>query len=478
MQQTFTETAGGSALYTDYYQLTMAQGYFLAGTHARPAAYDYYFRKQPFDGGFTVFCGWADFLRYLADLAFWPEELDFLAAQGFRPEFLAYLKDFRFQGDIFAPPEGEIVFPHEPIVCVRGGLLECQLVETALLNILNFQSLIATKAARIRLSAGADKTLLEFGLRRAQGTGAMAASRAAAVGGFDGTSNVSAAFRNGLTPAGTMAHAWIQSFDDELTAFRKYAEYYPEHCVLLVDTYHTLASGVPNAIIVAKELEAKGAKLSAIRLDSGDLAYLSKHARRLLDEAGLHYVQIAATNDLDERLIKSLVEQKAPIDIFGVGTKLVTAQDCPALGGVYKLVEIDGVPKIKISENVAKISLPGLKTVYRYYDADGSFNCDGIALADEGVPARLFHPETPDLNKAVAHKASAPLLHLAVRNGEPVRPTQTVREARAYAVERLAALPDEHKRFDFPHLYKVGVSETLLKLRTELLRAAAVKTGE
>lgn len=461
--------AGG--LYTDFYQLTMAQGYFLAGKHHAPAMYDYYFRKLPFEGGFVIFAGWAEFVQSLAEFRFNATHLDFLRAQGFREEFLAYLQNFRFSGRIVGVLEGEVVFPQVPLVSVYGNLLECQVIETALLNILNFQSLIATKAARIRLAAGADKKLLEFGLRRAQGLGAMAATRAAAVGGFDGTSNVAAAYHYELASSGTMAHAWIQSFEDELTAFRTYAQYYPDNCVLLIDTYNTLESGIPNAIQVGKELEANGHRLKAVRLDSGDLAYLSKAARERLDDAGLSYVKIAATNDLDERLIKSLIEQNSPIDIFGVGTRLVTAQDCPALGGVYKLVEIEGKPRIKLSDNIVKISLPGNKSVYRALNPDASFNCDVVMLAHESECTHIYHPQTPDLNKSIRQKTIEPLRQVLYHKGAVCVEPFTVEQASAYCKERLALLPAEHKRFDFPHVYQVGVSETLLQLRANLIRS-------
>ncbi|RMD73605.1 MAG: nicotinate phosphoribosyltransferase, partial [Bacteroidetes bacterium] len=325
-----------TGLYTDLYELTMAQGHFFAGRHETRAVFDYFFRKNPFEGGFVVFAGLADLLEALQDFRYSAEDIDYLAAQGFKPEFLDWLRHFRFRGDVWAAREGEVVFPYAPIVRVEGTIVETQLVETLLLNLLNFESLIATKAARMRLVAG-DRIIAEFGLRRAQGYGGMQATRAAIVGGANNTSNVLAGLHYGLPVTGTMAHAWIQSYEDELTAFRKFAEQYPERCILLVDTYDTLRSGIPNAITVARELEQRGYRLFGIRLDSGDLAWLSKRARQMLDEAGLTYVKILASNQIDEYVIRSLREQQAPIDGYGVGTRLVTGHSSPALDGVYKL---------------------------------------------------------------------------------------------------------------------------------------------
>ncbi|HSA96545.1 MAG TPA: nicotinate phosphoribosyltransferase, partial [Acidobacteriota bacterium] len=326
-----------SGLYTDMYQLTMAQAYFLDGTSGKPASFDYFFRRIPFEGGFVVFAGLADALDIIAGFCFSADDLDYLGSLGFRPEFLAYLGKFRFRGSILSVREGEIIFPLEPVLRVDGGLLEAQVIETALLNIVNFESLIATKAARLRIAAG-PRGLSEFGLRRAHGFGGILASRAAVIGGCDTTSDVYAARRYGLKAAGTMAHSYIESHGDELEAFRRFSEAHPDGCIFLVDTYDTLRSGVPNAIVAAREMEARGRRLFAIRLDSGDLAYLSKKTRALLDDAGLGYVKIVASNLLDEHLIKSLLDQGAPIDVFGVGTELVTSKDAPALGGVYKVV--------------------------------------------------------------------------------------------------------------------------------------------
>lgn len=459
------------ALYTDLYELTMAQGYFLTGKAHQRACFDYFYRSNPFGSGYVLFAGLTDFLTMLEDLRFGPVEIDYLRGLGFQESFLKYMADFRFSGEIYAPREGEVVFPFEPILRVRGTLLETQIIETLLLNILNFSSLIATKASRIRRVSG-DRTLLDFGLRRAQAFGGLHASRAAVVGGFDATSNALAGLHFGLDVTGTQAHAWIQSFDDELTAFRTYAEHYPDKCLLLVDTYDTLQSGVPHAIIVAKELEARGKTLLGIRLDSGDLAYLAKKARKQLDDAGLHYVKIAATNSLDEHLIKSLLtEQNAPIDIFGVGTQLVTAFDDPALGGVYKLCEVDDKPRIKISENYEKVNFPGMKQVLRVFQ-DGLFYADAIVQNDETGPGIMHHPFDPRKSVDLSGFSHEKLLSPVVVDGKIVRELQTARQSRQYAEQRLALLPDEHKRFKFPHIYKVGLSTELYELRERVLKNA------
>jgi nicotinate phosphoribosyltransferase len=336
-----------TATYTDQYEIAMGQGYFLAGRQAEYAVFDYFFRKNPFGGGYTVFAGLPDLLAVLENLRFDREDLDFLRAQEFHLDYLAYLKDFRFRGTLYAPPEGDLAFPTRPVLRVEGLLIETQIIETLLLNILNFQSLIATKASRIRHVAK-DGVLIDFGLRRAQGLGGYHASRAAVVGGFDATSNARAARDFNLQPSGTMAHSYVQSHESELAAFRSFAAARPNDCVLLVDTYDTLQSGVPNAITVAREMEKKGQRLKAIRLDSGDLAYLAKRSRAMLDAAGLQEVKIAASNQLDEYVIRSLMSQGAPIDVFGVGTSLVIGRPDAALDGVYKMAAVDGRPVIKL----------------------------------------------------------------------------------------------------------------------------------
>ncbi|MFP8488086.1 nicotinate phosphoribosyltransferase [Gracilimonas sp. Q87] len=459
------------ALYTDLYELTMAQGYYLSGRHEQPATFDYFFRSLPFDGGYVIFAGLSDLLQIVQDFKFHEDEIEYLRTQGFKEEFLTYLKNFELKVTIHSVKEGEVVFPNEPLLRVEGTLVETQILETILLNTLNFSSLIATKAARIKQAAG-ENPVVDFGLRRSQGLGGLQASKAAMIGGFEGTSNVLAGMQNDIPINGTMAHSWIQSFEDELTAFRTYAEYYPDSSILLVDTYSTLKNGVPNAIKVAKELEEKGHKLVGIRLDSGDLAYFARKSREMLDKAGLDYVKIAASNQLDEYLIKSLFDQEAPIDLFGVGTKLVTAYDDPALDGVYKLSSINGNPTLKISENEEKITLPDAKKVIRYYNQDGSFYSDGIALAKENTPDVIYHPYISHRSTNVGHLRSEDLQHKVVENGKVVIEIPDLIESAGYARSRLSKLNDEHKRFDNPHVYKVGLSNQLRELKIELLKKA------
>ena len=460
------------ALFTDLYQLTMAQGYFLEGKADQIAVFDYFFRRNPFGGGYVIFAGLAEVVELLQNYRFHQDQLDYLAGQGFKQEFLDHLADLELSIDLDAPAEGEVVFPFAPVARVRGPILHAQLVETLLLNLLNFSSLIATKASRIRRMAGHRK-LIDFGLRRAQGLGGLQASRAAIVGGVEATSNVLIGQREGIPVAGTQAHSWIQSHPDELSAFRAYARQFPDQCILLVDTYDTLRSGVPNAITVAEELREQGHELVGIRLDSGDLAYLSKQARQLFDAAGFPDVKIAASNQLDEYLIKSLIrDQDAPIDVFGVGTQLVTASDDPALGGVYKLSEVDGTPRIKISENFEKVNFPAAKQVFRLIDEDGNFYGDAVALAEETSVEHIYHPYDPYKNVAVGHLEQTPLLKPIITQGRFTGSLHSLTQARDYAGERLARLPDEHKRFDHPHIYKVGLSQRLHELRHQTLEAA------
>lgn len=457
------------AIYTDFYELTMAQGYFLSGRKDDQACFDYFFRDIPFDGGYVVFAGLSDLLTLLEDFQFHEDELGYLSRQGFRKEFLDYLRNFRLNIDIMAPKEGEIVFPYSPVLRVEGNVIETQILETLILNILNFESLIATKASRMKYAAGGRK-VIDFGLRRAQGFGGIQASKAAIIGGAEATSNTYSSFEHDTPVSGTMAHSWIQSFEDELTSFRKYAEFYPDNCILLVDTYNTLKSGVPNAIKVAKELELKGHRLIGIRLDSGDLAYFSRKARKQLDEAGLDYVKIAVSNQLDEYLIKSLLNQNAPIDLFGVGTRLVTGYETPALDGVYKLASVNDEPKLKISENVEKTTFPGRKKVIRYSEDNGSFHGDGIMLTENDDSDVIHHPFFPAKHTDITPFKAESLLHPVMKNGKlqivPSSPSESAR----YVQERLKQLNPEHKRFENPHIYKVGISEKLLDLRNRLTK--------
>jgi nicotinate phosphoribosyltransferase len=464
------------ALFTDLYELTMCQGYLLSGRADVRVSCDYFSRTTPFSGGWTVFAGLDELLSQLSSLRFEPDHLDALRSlRVFKPEFLDFLSSWRFEADVDAVREGELVFPLEPALRVTGRIFDAQLIESLLLNTLNFCSLIATKASRIKHAAG-ERPVVEFGLRRAQGLGALQASRAAAIGGVDATSNVLAAHQWGLDVVGTHAHAWVQSFGDELAAFRAMAQHYPERCVLLVDTYNTLHSGIPNAITVARELAAAGHKLDAIRLDSGDLAYLSKKARAQLDAAGLPHVKIYATNQLDEHLIKSLLDQGAPIDLFGVGTRLVTGHPDAALDGVYKMGVVGGEPCLKISDNFTKVNLPGDKALYRFLQEDGTLYGDAIALGHERAPDIIYHPFFPEQSSRVAHRAHESLLRPVMRAGQlsdaPVHPLT----ARAYCRAQLARLPDEHKRFANPHTYKVGVSKALLDLRASVYAATRART--
>jgi nicotinate phosphoribosyltransferase len=454
--------------YTDLYQLTMGQVYFLKGTSHHDAVFDYFFRKLPFSGGYVVFAGLADLLQILEELYFSKEDLEYVKSLGLHPDFVETLKHFRFRGTIHSVKEGEIVFPNEPVLRVEGNILEAQLVETVLLNILNFQSLIATKATRMRSVAGS-KILSDFGLRRAQGLGGYHAARAAIVGGFNSTSNIKAGLDFNIPAAGTMAHSFIQSYDNELSAFRDFAEKRPDHCVLLVDTYDTLRSGVPNAITVAREMEQRSQQLQSIRLDSGDLAYLSKQSRKLLDDAGLNYVTITASNQLDEYVIKSLLDQQAPIDVFGVGTSLVTGPPDAALDGVYKLAYANGKPRIKLSENLKKITLPHKKQVYRVLNSqENFFGADLISLHDEEQVEQMHHPVEPDKALVLKGMKQEPLLQKVMENGRTLQGKQSLKEISAYCMNRLARLPVEHKRFENPHIYKVGLSGRLRDMRNEL----------
>jgi nicotinate phosphoribosyltransferase len=456
-------------LYTDLYELTMAQGYFLSGKSSEHATFDYFFRSNPFDGAFVVFAGLSDLLPLLGEMTFQKDHLQFLKSWGFNPEFLSYLSRFRFTADVYAAREGEIVFPNEPLIRITGPIIEAQIAETLLLNLINFESLIATKAARIRIAAGSKK-LIEFGLRRAQGFGGMNASKAAIIGGFDSTSNVQTGFYFDARLDGTQAHSWIQSFDTELEAFRSYARHFPDKCILLVDTYNTLHSGLPNAITVAHELEANGHKLRGIRLDSGDLAYLSKRARAMLDDSGLDYVKIAVSNQLDEFLIKSLLEQKAPIDVFGVGTSLSTASQSPSLDGVYKLSMAGGQPKLKVSDNLEKVNLPGLKQVRRYFNGEGAFYADGIVLEEEKRAVNIISHPFQSLKKSdVSAFSFEQILFPVMSDGEITYDIPSISESGRYASDRLNCLHPEHKRFHFPHVYKVGLSPGLAELRQTLL---------
>lgn len=459
-----------SPLYTDYYEYSMTQGYYLSGKGQDEAVFDIFYRANPYGGGYAIAAGLRDAIDYVLGMRFGPDELSYLSSLGFRDDFLHVLEQMRFTGDITAVPEGEVVFPGEPIITVKGPLIETQLLEALILSTVNFQTLVATKARRL-VGAARGRAIIDFGLRRAQGDGGMAASRASFVGGAAMTSNVLLAFEENVPAGGTVAHSWIQSFDSELEAFRIYAGMHPDDAMLLLDTYDTLQQGLPNAIAIGKELEAQGHHLRGVRLDSGDLAYLSKRVRAALDEHGLGYVKISVSNQLDEYVIDSLIDQAAPIDTFGVGTRLVTGYGDGALDGVYKMVQLKGRPIIKISENPAKINVPGEKDVYRYYDAgDGLWLMDGLCLrgCDED-PSVLMHPDFDYKKTEVAGLRRENVRKEIVHGGELVYTFPTLFESAQWSARRFALLYSEHKRFTNPHTYHVGVSRELYDLRRKLI---------
>ncbi len=471
-------------LLTDFYELTMMQGY-LSSNHNERVIFDVFYRSNPNGSGYSICCGLAQAIDYIKNLHFSDEDIEYLkTTTSFDDAFLDYLRNFKFTGDIYAIPEGTVVFPMEPLVKVIAPATEAQLVETALLNIINHQSLIATKASRVCHAAQGDP-VMEFGLRRAQGPDAgTLGARAAVIGGCVGTSNVLCAKKFDVPALGTHAHSWIMNFDDELTAFRTYAKLFPDNATLLVDTYDTLRSGVPNAIKVFTEMRDAGCMpvKYGIRLDSGDLAYLSKKARKMLDAAGFPDASICASSDLDEYLIDSLKMQGAAINVWGVGTNLITSKDCPAFGGVYKLaaVEKDGVfvPRIKVSENQWKITNPGNKAIWRIYEkGTGKIKADLIALADETFseenPLLLFDPINT-WKKTYLKPGTYTLRQLLVPvfiNGECVYESPSVKEIREYCAKELDTLWDETRRFANPHAVYVDLSNQLWHVKNQLLDA-------
>jgi nicotinate phosphoribosyltransferase len=470
-------------LLTDLYQLTMVGGYVLEGKENQWANFDYFFRSIPDNGGYCVLAGLEDLMEYISTLRFDEGDLAYLEGlEIFSDSFIRYLEGFRFTGDLWAMPEGTVVFPHEPLIRVTAPLPEAQLIETTLLNIMNYQTLIATKGSRLRWAAQGD-TVVDFGLRRAHGPyGGLMASRAAYIGGVDGTSNVLAGRIYGIPVRGTHAHSWVESFRDELEAFLAYARVYPTSCLLLVDTYDTLSSGVPNAVRVGQELRKEGQGLRGIRLDSGDLAYLSKESRRMLDEAGLTDAAIVASSDLDEWIVESLKRQGACVDIWGVGTRLVTSFSCPALGGVYKLTALDEdgkgmVPKIKRSDNPDKITNPGGKRVVRLLDPKGQMRGDVIFLEQEEIPVgqtfRARHPMFSHIYKDYPHKFKMRELLLPVfKKGERVYESPDIHGIRENTLQNLEELDAGYKRFHNPHTYHVSLSSHLFETKQRLLRAA------
>lgn len=474
-------------LLTDLYQLTMMNGYLKEGRKDEIAVFDVFFRQNGMIT-YSVACGLEQAIDYVLNLNFGEKEIEYLRGLGiFSEEFLEYLRNFKFTGDIYAVPEGTVVFPGEPIFTVKAPIMQAQLIETAVLNIINFQTLIATKAAKIRYAAKND-LVMEFGLRRAQAPDAgIYGARAAVIGGCDSTSNVLAGEMFGIPVSGTHAHSWVMNFKDEYTAFKAYADVYPENALLLVDTYDTLKQGIPNAIKVFDELRAAGYKPKGIRLDSGDLAYLSKKAREMLDNAGYHDTVICASGDLDEYSISSLKNQGATINSWGVGTRLITSADMPALGGVYKLsaiVEKDGeiVPKIKLSENTEKITNPGFKNICRVYDKrTGHAEADFIYLRneeeyDESKPLVLTHP-TERWKTITFDNYELRSLHAdIVKDGKLVYDMPSLSEIKKYAERELATFWDEYKRLDKPHVYKVDLSDALYELKTAMLESIRSKS--
>lgn len=455
--------------YTDQYQLTMAQAYFLRDKVEEKAVFDYFFRSLPYSGGYAIFSGLEDILDILEHFQFSQDDIHYIENLGFERTFIEYLKTFTFKGSVHSIEEGNLVFPYQPILRVEGHIIEVQIIETVLLNILNFQTLIATKASRMRLAAGS-RMLMDFGMRRAHAMAAYHASRAAFVGGFDMTSNVKSAMDFGIPVSGTMAHAFIQSFDREIDAFRHFAKIWPDNCILLVDTYNTLSSGLPNVITVAKEMQARGKQLKGIRLDSGDLAFLAKKSRQLLDKAGLFEVKIFVSNQLDEYVIKSLLNQQAPIDGFGVGTKLVTGQPDAALGGVYKLAYAYKKSRIKLSENVDKTTLPHKKQVYRVFNKHNNMlGADAITLSDEKEINEMYHPFYNDKKMSLKDCLLKPLLMPVMVDGRRTLQPKSVSDIAIFSKQKLQELPDEYKRFDNPHLYKVGLSKKLLEEKNNLI---------
>lgn len=471
-------------LLTDLYELTMMQGYFENEDVNQTVIFDMFYRNNPEGNGYAICAGLEQLIDYVKNLHFTEDEIDYLKSLGiFKPAFLAYLRDFRFTGDIYAIPEGTVIFPREPLVKVIAPIMQAQLIETALLNIINHQSLIATKTARIVRAAQGDG-VMEFGCRRAQGPdAAIYGARAAIIAGCVGTSNVLCGQMFHVPVSGTHAHSWIMSFPDELSAFRAYAKLYPDACILLIDTYDTLDSGLPHAIQVFKELREQGIhpKRYGIRMDSGDLAYLSKKVKAALDAEGFTDAIISASNDLDEGLIGSLKAQGATINSWGVGTNLITSKDCPAFGGVYKLAAIWNEPeqrfepKIKISENAEKITNPGDKKIYRIYDLEGMIIADLIALADEEFssknPLLLFDPiET--WKKTLLPGGSYSMRELLVpvfRKGDCVYESPSVKEIQNICRRELNTLWEESKRFEYPHQTYVDLSRKLWNLKNNLL---------
>ena len=470
----------------DFYELTMAQGYFAKGYKDRITYFDLFFRRCPDGGGFCIAAGLEQVVQYVQDLHFSEEDIAYLRSrQMFSEEFLEYLRNFKFTGDIWAIPEGTVVFPQEPIITVRAPAIEAQLIETYLLLCINHQSLIATKANRV-VRAAQGRTVLEFGSRRAQGPdAAILGARAAYIGGVHGTACTISDQLFGVRASGTMAHAWVQMFDTEYEAFKAYCEMYPNNAVLLVDTYNTLKSGVPNAIRAFNDvLKPLGITKCGIRLDSGDMAYLSQKAREMLDEAGWTDCKISVSNSLDEHLIQAVLRQGAKIDMFGVGERLITAKSEPVFGGVYKLVAVEDsegevTPKIKISENVGKITTPHYKKVYRFIGNDthkaiADYMCVYDETVDDSQDIEIFDPEATWKRKVVYDYTAKELQVPIFRNGELVYELPTLEQIRDYCIDQVDTLWDEVKRFDNPQTYYVDLSQKLWDIKYGLLKNKSI----
>ena len=465
----------------DFYELSMANGYFQTPLRDQVTYFDVFFRRVPDGGGFAIAAGLEQVIEYIQNLHFTEEDISYLRNKGgFTPEFLDYLRTFQFTGDIWAVPEGTPIFPGEPILTVRAPAVQAQFIETYLLLELNHQSLIATKANRI-VRAAAGRPVAEFGSRRAQGaSGAILGARASYIAGCAGTACVQADRDYGVPATGTMAHSWVQMFPDEYTAFKTYCELYPHNATLLVDTYNVLRSGVPNAIKVFKEvLEPQGITQCGIRIDSGDLAYLSRKARKMLDAAGLYQCKIVASNSLDEYLIRDLLLQGAKLDSFGVGERMITSKSDPVFGCVYKLAAIEDengtiIPKIKVSENASKITTPHFKKVYRLFDNDsGEAFADVMCLYDEVIdeskPIELFDPENTWKKKYFTNFTARSILEPIFQGGKLVYKVPTIEEARAYCDEQIRHLWEEVKRFENPHRYYVDLSPKLWQIKNDML---------
>ncbi len=470
----------------DFYEFTMSNGYFKNGFYKRNVYFDVFFRKVPDNGGFAIAAGLEQVISYIKNLHFSEDDISYLRTKGiFDEQFLEYLSNFKFHGDIYAVPEGTPVFPNEPVMTVRAPAIEAQMIETFVLLTVNHQTLIATKANRI-VRAAQGRAVLEFGSRRAQGaSGAVDGARAAYIGGCAGTACTLTDKLYGVPAGGTMAHSWIQMFDSEYDAFKTYCELYPDNPTLLVDTYNTLKSGVPNAIKVFKEvLLPQGKTKCAIRLDSGDISYLSKKARKMLDEAGLTDCTITASNSLDEYLIRDLMMQGAQVDTFGVGERLITSSSSPVFGGVYKLVAVEDeggeiVPKIKVSENTAKITNPHFKKLYRYYDNEsGKAIADELCVYDEVVddkkPRTIFDPLATWKTKTLTDFTAKELLVPIFKGGECVYESPSIKEIAGYCAAQLDLLWDEVKRFENPHTYYVDLSKKLYEIKNILLSVYGV----